>query len=270
VEALRGGYPGIDFQVVHSADAASQEADLERLARWGMQVLVILPQDGAALAAPVRRLHDAGVRCVVLDRVLSDAAFGYVNIIEDAAALGRESAAHLAAAMKEEGLANYLVIGGDSLWKAAFFAEMDKEVSLVPVLGRASGEPDRGVAVAGVPALLARFPKVDAVYCRDDDVLMAVLAAVSTTGRADVRIVSGGRGSTAVLERILDGDPLVRSAALYPPALIAHGIEYAAALALDEKPSDFHNAASPLTVLIPTTLIDLSNAAPYYHPECPF
>jgi ribose transport system substrate-binding protein len=278
VRNIRNDYPQIDFRVVHSADAVQQAANLEHLAVWGIQVLVILPHDPAALAAPVKRLHDKGVKCIVVDRGLGDALFGYVNVIEDNAGLGRESAAWLAAAMKEEGLANYAVIGGiptdgESVRMRAFFAEIDKEVSLVPVLGKdnyeLTDEPAQN-SLALTEALLKRFPKIDAMFCPDDEVLKGTLQAVREAERQDVKIILGVTGSKAVLKMILDGDPLVRAATFYNPRIIADGIQYAADTALGNTSDDFHKAKSPLTVIIPTTLIDKSNAAQYYTPDSPF
>jgi ribose transport system substrate-binding protein len=129
-----------DFRVVHSANATQQVSDVDNLAQWGMNYLVILPHESAPLTAPVKQLQARGVKVIVVDRGLTDTSFGYVNLAGDNPGLGRESGKWLAATMKKEKLTNYVAMGGmpvviDTERMNAFFAEMNKESSLVNLLG---------------------------------------------------------------------------------------------------------------------------------------
>jgi ribose transport system substrate-binding protein len=80
----------------------------------------------------------------------------------------------------------------------------------------------------------------------------------------------GGAGSKAVYEMIRAGDPLVRATTLYHPSMIADAIQYAVDVATGAKNDSFHNAGQPLTVVIPSALIDGSNVNQYYNPESSF
>jgi ribose transport system substrate-binding protein len=278
VEELKKEYPNIQFNVVHSANATQQVSDVENLAAWGMNYLVILPHESAPLTQPVKQYAARGVRCIVVDRGLEDTSFGYVNIAGDNAGLGRMSGQWLARTMKAEGLTNYVVMGGmpvviDTERMDAFFAEMNKEPSLVPLLGRnryefANWSTQDGLRI--METFLQQYPKIDAVFCQDDDVLAGVMQAIREARRPDIKIVLGGAGSKAVYQMIMNNDPLVRASATYHPSMIADGIQYAVDVATGKKSADFASASRPVTVVIPSEMVDKSNVAKHYNPNSAF
>jgi ribose transport system substrate-binding protein len=268
----------VDFRVVHSANATQQVSDVENLASWGMNFLVILPHESAPLTAPVKQLHARGVKVIVVDRGLTDTSFGYVNLAGDNAGLGRESGKWLAATMKAEGLTNYVAMGGmpvviDTERMNAFFAEMNKEPSLRNLLGQNKYEFANWSVQDGLKLMetfLQRYPKIDAVFCQDDDVLTGVYQAIKESGRRDIRILMGGAGSKVVYKMIIDGDPLVRATTLYHPSMIRDGIQYAVDVATGKKSDSFHTANRPISVVIPSGLVDKSNVRQHYNARSSF
>ncbi|MDR3336658.1 MAG: substrate-binding domain-containing protein [Treponema sp.] len=275
VNELKSQYSNIEFRVVHSANANAQVSDVENLSTWGMNYLVILPHESAPLTAPVKQLHSQGVKVIVVDRGLTDTSFGYVNLAGDNPGLGRESGKWMAKTMKAEGLTNYVVMGGmpvviDTERMDAFFAEMDKEPTLVDLHGKDKYEFANWSTQDGLRLMetfLQQYPKIDAVFCQDDDVLTGVLQAIKESGRKDVKIAMGGAGSKPVYQMIRNNDPLVRATALYHPMMIYDGIMYAVDVALGKKSDSFHTAKAPVSVVTPTALIDKSNVDQYYNPD---
>jgi hypothetical protein len=69
---------------------------------------------------------------------------------------------------------------------------------------------------------------------------------------------------------IKNNDPLVRATSLYHPSMIADGIQYAVDVALGSKSDSFHTASSPVTVVIPSGLVDKSNVDQHYNPDSTF
>jgi hypothetical protein len=67
------------------------------------------------------------------------------------------------------------------------------------------------------------------------------------------------------MERIKAGDPQVRATTLYHPSMISDGIQYAVDVATGKKSGDFHTASAPVTVVIPSAIIDISNVDTYYN-----
>ena len=278
VNELKKQHKNIQFNVVHSANATQQVTDVENLAAWGMNYLVILPHESAPLTEPVKELAARGVRCIVVDRGLTDTGFGYVNLAGDNSGLGTMSGQWLRDTMKAEDLTNYVVMGGmpvviDTERMNAFFAEMNQEPSLVPLLGKdkyeyANWSTQDGLRI--METFLQQYPKIDAVFCQDDDVLTGVLQAIKEANRTDIKIALGGAGSKAVYQMIMNNDPLVRASATYHPSMIADGIQYAVDVALGKKSADFAEASAPVTVVIPSEMVTKANVAKHYNPNSSF
>jgi ribose transport system substrate-binding protein len=279
VDQIKADNPGkFDFRVVLADNPSSQVRNVEDMMVWGMQYLVILPHESAPLTPIVKEVQSKGVKVIVVDRGLTDSSFGYVNLAGDNAAMGRLSGQWIAAEMKAAGLTNYVAMGGmpvviDGERMKAFFAEMDKEPSLVNLLGQDKYEFSNWSTQEGLKLMetfLQQYPRIDAVFCQDDDVLTGVLQAIKESGRTDVKIAFGGAGSKAVYQMIKNGDPLVRATSLYHPSMIADGIKYAADVALGKKDASFQTAKTPITVVVPSALIDKSNVDQYYQADSPF
>ena len=276
VDDIKAEQPGVfEFRVVTADSPSSQVRNVEDLEVWGMEYLVILPHESAPLTPIVKQVQSSGVRVFVIDRGLTDTSFGYVNIAGDNTALGTNSGKWLREQMVAQGLTNYVAMGGlpvtiDTERMDAFFAEMNKEPSLVNLLGGnnyefADWSTQKGLSL--METFLQKYRKIDAVFCQDDDVLLGVLQAIKESGRNDVKIALGGAGSKVVYKMIMDGDPLVRATATYHPSMILDGIHYATEVATGERSDDFHNASAPVTVTIPSVLVDASNVADFYEPE---
>lgn len=147
--------------------------------------------------------------------------------------------------MKAAGLTHYVAMGGlpiviDEQRMTAFFADMNKDHSLVNLLGGnkyefADWASQKGLAI--METFLQKYPKIDAVFCQ------------------------------IVYKMIMDNDPLVRTSVTYHPSMIGDGIRYAVDGANGVKSADFHKAKSPVTVVIPSVLVDKTNVAKHYQPD---
>ena len=279
VDDIKAEMPGrFEFRVVTADNPSSQVQNVEDLLVWGMDYLVILPHESAPLTPIVKEVHREGVKVMVVDRGLTDTSFGYVNLAGDNPALGRLSGQWLREKMKEQGLKYYVAMGGlpvtiDTERMDAFFAEMNKESSLVNLLGKnnyefADWSTQKGLSL--METFLQQYPRIDAVFCQDDDVLIGVLQAIKESGRNDIKIALGGAGSKVVYKMIIDGHPLVKATATYHPSMIADGIHYIVDVATGKEPDDFHLASSPKTIIIPSVLVDKSNVEEYYEPASIF
>ncbi len=276
VKEIGAAQPGkFEFRVVTADNPSAQVRNVEDLQVWGMEYLVILPHESAPLTPIVKEVQGQGVKVLVIDRGLTDTSFGYVNIAGDNPAMGTQSGKWLSAEMKAAGLKNYVAMGGlpiviDEQRMSAFFAEMKKEPSLVNLLGGnkyefADWSSQKGLSI--METFLQKYPKIDAVFCQDDDVLLGVMQAIKESGRTDVKTVLGGAGSKVVYKMIMDGDPIVRATATYHPSMIYDGIKYAVEVVAGTKSADFHTAKAPITVVIPSVLVDKTNVAKFYDAE---
>jgi ribose transport system substrate-binding protein len=279
VDEINKASPGkFEFRVVLAATPQEQVGQVESLLQWGIKYLVILPHEAAPLTPIMKQAHDQGVRVIAVDRGIEPDNFGCIYMAGDNAQMGTLSGQWLAKTMKAEGLTNYIAIGGmpipiDTERMNGFFPEMNKESSLVPLLGRDRYEFcdfQAQKALALMQTYFQQYPKIDAVFCQDDDALQGVLQAIRESGRTDIKIVLGGAGSKPVYQMIMNNDPLVRATTLYHPSMIADGVQYAVDVANGVKSDSFHNESKSVPVKVPSALIDKANVNQYYQPDSPF
>ncbi|MDR0655499.1 MAG: substrate-binding domain-containing protein [Treponema sp.] len=279
VDEINKASPGkFEFRVVLAATPQEQVGQVESLLQWGIKYLVILPHEAAPLTPIMKQAHDQGVRVIAVDRGIEPDNFGCIYMAGDNAQMGTLSGQWLASTMKAEGLTNYIAIGGmpipiDTERMNGFFPEMNKESSLVPLLGKDRYEFcdfQAQKALALMQTYFQQYPKIDAVFCQDDDALQGVLQAIRESGRTDIKIVLGGAGSKPVYQMIMNNDPLVRATTLYHPSMIADGVQYAVDVANGVKSDSFHNESRSVPVKVPSDLIDKANVNQYYQPDSPF
>jgi ribose transport system substrate-binding protein len=261
-----------EFRIFTASTSEEQLAQISGLEEWGMGWLLILPVDVSTITLKLKKIHSKSVKIVVIDQGLGGTGFGYADVSGDHAAMGALSGQWLAKEMKAALMANYLCLGfkpcpAETELMDAFFGEMSASPSLVNVLGEGqyrSVSPDAESAYKEAAALIRRFPKIDAIFCRDDDILPGVLKAVKESGRKEIRLLLGGGGSKGVCGLIQDDDPLVRATTLYSPKVASEAISFAVSAARNPEGDGFHEGSGPFKRRIPTVLIDKGNVVLYF------
>ena len=107
---------------------------------------------------------------------------------------------------------------------------------------------------------LQKYPKIDAVWTGDDDVLTGAFKAYQESGRKDVKLFVGGGGAKSVMKKIMDGDPLIRQTVTYPPKMIYVAAEEAWKLLSGETPAEKKR-------IVPAEEIHAANAKDFYFPD---
>ena len=137
------------------------------------------------------------------------------------------------------------------------------EGSKVTVLDRQFGNWNRDDAFKVMQDYLTKFPKIDVVWCQDDDMAVGVLQAIEQAGRTDIQYVVAGAGSKDMIKKVMDGDKMIPVDVLYPPAMVGTAMELTAAAIFDQVPVRG-------TYVLDATLVTKDNAAQYYFPDSPF
>jgi ribose transport system substrate-binding protein len=267
------------FTYVTADSSANQIQAVDNLLSKGIDYLVIQPTESAPLTSTVKEAHDAGVKCIVVDRGLSATNFGYINLAGDNTQMGELSGEWLAKEMLEKTNGGNLVcIGGlpctiDTERMDGFFSVIDKEPSIVNLLGKDKYEFGNFSTQKGLEVMenyLTQYPHIDAVFCQDDDILIGVLQAYKESGRTDITTFLGGAASKATLKMIIDGDPLVRGNVTYSPKMIKNAIDYCIDVALGKRSADFHTKDTCTYEVIPSVTITKENAKDFYEPDSVF
>jgi ribose transport system substrate-binding protein len=260
--------PNLEFFLVTADTPAKQVGDVEDLMVKGIDALVILPHDSAPLTPVVAGVHSKGVYTVVIDRGLTQNAQD-VYIAGDNPGLGRVSAEWMAKELGGKG--SMVVLEGIpcviNTERVDAFKQVMKNFPGIKILDSqpAYWSTQKGLEI--MENYLQKYPKIDAVWAQDDDVLKGVLQAYKESGRKDIKIFLGGAGSKDVIKMIMDGNKLVRADVTYPPSMAATAISLAV-FGVQHKPLvGFYQNKIPSKIVLSAELITPENAKYYYEPE---
>jgi ribose transport system substrate-binding protein len=264
-ELIRKEHPNANVIVKTSPDPASQANAIQDLAVQGLDALVILPTDPDPLVNAIKEVKAKGTFVTIVDRAPSvmDSSVRDLYVAGNNPALGQTAGEYIKANTPD---AQVVVIRGlpipiDQQRQDGF--DKGIEGSNVKVLDRQFGNWNRDDAFKVMQDYLTKYPKIDVVWCQDDDMAVGVLQAIEQAGRTDIQYVVAGAGSKEMVKKVMDGDKMIPVDVLYPPAMVGTAMELTAAAIFNQVP--VHG-----TYTLDATLITKENAANYYFPDSPF
>ncbi|MDR6817157.1 ribose transport system substrate-binding protein [Neorhizobium sp. 2083] len=258
-------HPGLNVIVKTSPDAASQANAVQDLAVQGLDALVILPSDPDPLVNAIQQVKDKGTFVALVDRApsVNDSTIRDLYVAGNNPALGQVAGEYIKKTTPD---AQVVVIRGlpipiDQQRQDGF----DKGIagSKVKVLDRQFGNWSRDDAFKVMQDYLTKYPKIDVVWCQDDDMAVGVLEAIAQAKRTDIKYVVGGAGSKDMVKKVMDGDKMIPVDVLYPPAMVATAMELTAGNFYDKVPVSG-------TYILDATLVTKDNAKNFYFPDSPF
>jgi ribose transport system substrate-binding protein len=264
-EQIRKEHPGAKVIVKTSPDPASQANAVQDLAVQGLDALVILPTDPDQLVNAIKEVKDAGTFVAIVDRApsVNDDSVRDLYVAGNNPALGEVAGQYIKANTPD---AEVVVIRGmpipiDQQRQDGF----DKGIagSNVKILERKFGNWNRDDAFKVMQDFLTKYPKIDVVWCQDDDMAVGVLEAIEQAKRTDIKYVVAGAGSKDMIKKVMDGDKMIPVDVLYPPAMVGTAMELTAAAVFNQVPVRG-------TYVLDATLITKDNAKNYYFPDSPF
>lgn len=264
-KSIEAKHPDVEVIISTARDAAEQVDKVENLLVQGIKALVILPQEPGPLTNVCEQAKEQGVYLVVVDRGL-DKPLQDVLIAGDNAGFGRAAAKTLVEKLNGKG--DIVVMEGIPCAvnsdRVNAFNEVIKQHPDIRILDSQSAYWDTEKGLKLMENFLQKYPKIDAVWVGDDDVLLGALKAYEESKRTDIKFFIGGAGSKRIVKMVLDKNPLVPFDVTYPPKMIEVGANHAVAGALGK----------PLTqekkVVIPAEVITPENAQTFYYPESIF
>lgn len=262
-KALEARYPGLKVIVKTSPDGASQANALEDLTTQGIDALVALPHNSDELTDPIRQVKEKGVFVTVVDRALSDQSIQDLYVAGNNPELGRVAGKYIKDTL---GTGDVVVIRGlPIVIDEERIKGFDEAIagSGIKVLDKQFGNWSRDDAFKVMQDYLAKYPKIDSVWCQDDDMAVGVLEAIQQANRTDIKFVVGGAGMKDMVKKVMDGDKMIPVDVLYPPAMIAVAMDLTAANLYDHLPVRGR-------YILDATLVTKENAKEFYYPDSPF
>jgi len=263
--------PNVDFVFKTSGDVTKQVADIEDMLVQGVNGLVIFPFESAPLTPVVEKAYGKGVYVVVLDRGVTKPVYD-VYLSNDDESYARRSMEWICKELGGKG--NIVLIEGVPSVISDLRTKVAKDVAArypgIKVLDSQPGNWNKEKALAVMENYLAKYKSIDAVYTADDDMLEGALQAYKESGRKDVKIMFGGAAKKEIVKRIMDGDPLVRADATYPPDVVATGVSLAVVGLRGRVFEGMYQKKLPIRIILGSELITRENAKQYYVPEAVF
>jgi ribose transport system substrate-binding protein len=258
-------YPGLNVIVKTSPDAATQANALEDLSTQGIDALVILPSDPDPLVNAIKQVKAKGTFVALVDRAPSnnDLSVRDLYVAGNNPALGAVAGDYIKEHSPD---AQVVVIRGlpipiDQQRQDGFDAAI--KGSNVKVLEKQFGNWNRDDAFKVMQDYLTKYPKIDVVWCQDDDMTVGVLQAIAQAKRTDIQYIIGGAGMKDMVKKVMDGDKMVPVDVAYPPSMVGTALELTAANLYDQVP--VHGS-----YILDATLITKDNAKEWYFPDSPF
>lgn len=260
-------YDDVDLRVAEGTnDAALQISQVEQFVNDGVDAIVLLPTDGAALTEAAIKAMAAGVPVINVDREFSSVEAARATVLGDNYGMGVSAGDYICNELGDNPDAIVAEIAGiDSLPLT-----QDRSAGFADALGECGLSVDARVAadftIAGgqevTAQLLSANPHIDAIWNHDDDQGIGVLAAIDEAGRDEFFMV-GGAGSSNAMNAIQADDTVLKATVIYPSTQGADGIALARLIAQGGNLPGIASPGVPVRIVLDAPVVTKDNVEDY-------
>jgi ribose transport system substrate-binding protein len=262
-QATADEYEDVELQIAEGTnEVGTQISQVETFINDGVDAIVLLPFDGAALAPVALQAMEAGIPVINVDREFSDPAASRATILGDNYGMGVSAGTYVCEQVGDNPDAVVAEIAGiDSLPltqdRSQGFADALEECGL-DVDNRVAADFTVEGGEEAASNLLQAAPQIDALWNHDDDQGVGVLAAIEGANR-DEFIMVGGAGSANAMEAIQSGDSVLQATVIYPHTQAADGIKLARLVAQGKNVSDLSSQGVPRRIVLDAPVVTADN-----------
>jgi ribose transport system substrate-binding protein len=259
--------PDVDLRVAEGTnDANLQISQVEGFINDGVDAIVLLPTDGAALTQVAIRAMEAGIPVINVDREFSSPFAARATVLGNNYGMGVSAGTYICEQIGDNPDAVVAEVAGiDSLPLT-----QDRSKGFSDALKACGLDVDNRVAAdftvqggeATTSQLLAAAPKIDALWNHDDDQGIGVLAAIDAAGRDDFFMV-GGAGSANAMREIKSGESVLKATVIYPSTQAADGVRLARLIAQGKSMSDLVEVEVPSRIVLNAPVVTGENVDEY-------
>ena len=260
-------YPDIDLIVAEGTnDANLQISQVETFINDGVDAIVLLPTDGAALTEVAIKAMEAGIPVINVDREFSSTFAARVTILGDNYGMGVSAGTYICGELggksdpviAEIAGLDFLPLTQD---RSRGFADALDDCGL-SVTNRVAADFTVQGGEATTSQLLAAAPKIDAIWNHDDDQGVGVLAAIAAAGRDEFFMV-GGAGSANAMREIQSGTSVLQATVIYPSTQAADGIRVARLAVQGKALGDLVEQEVPARIVLFAPIVTADNVEQY-------
>lgn len=263
VRNLGDEYDDIDLRVAEGTnDVNLQISQVETFINDGVDAIVLLPFDGAAMTPVALKAMEAGIPVINVDREFDDPNAARVTVLGDNYGMGVSAGAFVCA--QADGNEDAIVAEIPGI--ASLPLTQDRSRGFADALSECGLDVDRQVPAeftveSGEKAaanLLQAAPQIDFLWNHDDDQGVGVLAAIENAGR-DEFVMIGGAGSANAMREIQDDSGVLKATVIYPSTQGADGVKLARLLVQGKAMSDLVEVEVPRTVQLYAPVVTADN-----------
>lgn len=266
VEEEAAYYANIELIITDAnGDAAKLTSDVEDVLAQNVDGIIISGGPLEAAPAALDAIKAAGVPVVLVDRLLKGG--DYTSWIgPDNYTIGVQDGQYIVDRLGGEGRLVVLrggpadnSIGLDRTNGMLSVVETSNiEVQTAPDFGGWS--EDGGFTL--MEDMLARFDKIDAVFCENDSMCLGAQKAIADAGRSEEMFLVGVDGQKEALLQILNGTNYAATG--------LNNSDQIGRAAFHRLMAILAGATPPKDTVLPSPLITIDNAARYYNPDSVF
>jgi ribose transport system substrate-binding protein len=260
-------YDDVELRVAEGTnDVNLQISQVETFINDGVDAIVLLPFDGAAMTPIALEAMKAGIPVINVDREFDDPNAARVTILGDNYGMGVSAGQFICDNLDGKTDAVVAEIAGiDSLPltqdRSRGFADALSDCGL-EVSNRVAADFTVAGGEAVTSQLLAAAPKIDAIWNHDDDQGVGVLSAIDAAGRDEFFMV-GGAGSKNAMDLIKSGDSVLKATIIYPSTQAADGIRLARLLVQGKSLADLVEVEVPNRIVLSAPVVTAENVDKY-------
>ncbi|MCA0146707.1 substrate-binding domain-containing protein [Blastococcus sp. LR1] len=256
-------YEDIELRVAEGTnDVSTQISQVETFINDGVDAIVLLPFDGAAMTPVALQAMEAGIPVINVDREFDSPFAARATVLGDNYGMGVSAGTYVCEQLGDQPDAVVAEIAGiDSLPltqdRSQGFADALADCGL-DVDNRVAAEFTVESGEAEAANLLQAAPKIDAIWNHDDDQGVGVLAAIENAGRDEFFMV-GGAGSANAMRAIQEGDSVLKATVIYPHTQAADGVRLARLVAQGKSVADLNSQGVPRTIVLNAPVVTSEN-----------
>ncbi|MBO8163940.1 MAG: substrate-binding domain-containing protein [Brevibacillus sp.] len=230
---------GIQYVITTAADPNKQTNDIEDLISQKVDAIVMLPIESAALTPVAKKVKEAGIPLVIVDREIESDDFTAL-VKGDNIGIGLGAGRYLAEQLGGSGKIVEIIGVPSSVttMRSEGFREAIKEYPGMEIIVSQSGDFQKEKSLHVMQNILQSQQHIDAVYTHDDEMALGVLQAIREAKRTDIKVVTGAGGHKEVYKLIKEGDPLMKATFIYSPLMVKDAVKVAVDIVNGSAPSE--------------------------------
>jgi ribose transport system substrate-binding protein len=260
-------YEDVDLVVAEGTnDVSAQISQVETFINDGVDAIVLLPFDGAALTPVALEAMEAGIPVINVDREFNSPFAARATVLGDNYGMGVSAGTYICSQLSDNPNAVVAEIAGiDSLPltqdRSRGFADALASCGL-SVSNRVAADFTVEGGEEAAANLLQAAPQIDAIWNHDDDQGVGVLAAINNAGRDEFFMV-GGAGSANAMRSIEADDTVLKATVIYPSTQAADGVKLARLVAQEKAMSDLVENEVPREIVLNAPVVTKDNVDQY-------